>query len=84
VTDSVRRHPAIVRSRSRRVAALAGVRTAGADGAGEEIVADAILGLLEAGVLHWLDYSDLPPDEAAKLLSSLLWTGLRGITPEGC
>jgi AcrR family transcriptional regulator len=90
VTDSVRRHPSIVRSRSRRVAALAGMHAdgSGADGAGtgagadgEEMVADAILGLLEAGVLHWLDYSDLPPDQAAKLLSSLLWTGLRGIAP---
>jgi AcrR family transcriptional regulator len=81
VTDSVRRHPAIVRSRSRRVAALAGMHD---DGSGEEMVADAILGLLEAGVLHWLDYSDLAPGEAAKLLASLLWSGLRGVNPDGC
>jgi AcrR family transcriptional regulator len=85
VTDSVRRHPAIVRSRSRRVAALAGVpgRDGGPcrGGVGDEMVADAVLGLLEAGVLHWLDYSDLPPEDAATLLSDVLWSGLRGVTP---
>lgn len=76
VTDSVRRHPAIVRSRAQRVALLAGMRD---DGSGEELVADAILGLMEAGVLHWLDYSDLPAADAGRLLASVLWTGLRGI-----
>jgi AcrR family transcriptional regulator len=78
VTDSVRRHPAIVRARSRRVAAMAGMHD---DGSGEELVADAVLGLLEAGVLHWLDYSDLPPAAAAKLLATVLWGGLRGVNP---
>jgi len=78
VTDSVRRHPAIVRSRTRRVAMLAGVS---GDDAGEVLVADAVLGLLEAGVLHWLDYSDLPPEDAAALLASVLWGGLRGVDP---
>ena len=85
VTDSVRRHPAIIRSRSRRVATLAGMPSlAGSPCAGEvgdEMVADAILGLLEAGVLHWLDYSDLPPEEASTLLSTVLWSGLRGVSP---
>jgi AcrR family transcriptional regulator len=78
VTDSVRRHPAIVRSRSRRVLALAGMS---GGPVGDALVADAILGLLEAGVLHWLDHSDLPPEEAATLLADILWTGLRGVTP---
>lgn len=85
VTDSVRRHPAVIRSRSKRVAALSRMPSL-ADGScgsevGEEMVADAILGLLEAGVLHWLDYSDLAPEEAATLLSNVLWSGLRGVTP---
>jgi AcrR family transcriptional regulator len=78
VTDSVRRHPAIVRSRSKRVLALAGMSSGPV---GDALVADAILGLLEAGVLHWLDHSDLPPEEAATLLADILWSGLRGVTP---
>jgi len=78
VTDSVRRHPAIVRSRSKRVLALSGM--SGGPG-GDALVADAILGLLEAGVLHWLDHSDLPPEDAATLLADILWSGLRGVTP---
>jgi AcrR family transcriptional regulator len=88
VTDSVRRHPAVVRSRSKRVLALSGMAGAPAPGpggrcgaVGDVLVADAILGLLEAGVLHWLDHSDLPPEEAATLLADILWSGLRGITP---
>lgn len=86
VTDSVRRHPAIVRSRSKRVLALSGMSggpdAGGRCGAvGDALVADAILGLLEAGVLHWLDHSDLPPEDAATLLADILWSGLRGITP---
>ena len=84
VTDSVRRHPAIVRSRSRRVLSLAGMSSpagAGCGPVGDALVADAILGLLEAGVLHWLDHSDLPPEEAATLLADILWSGLRGVTP---
>lgn len=91
VTDSVRRHPAIVRSRSKRVAALAGMKAAAASSAaspsgsaseapGEELVADAVLGLLEAGVLHWLEYSDLPSEDAAALIAAVLWSGLRGVS----
>ncbi|HMG42912.1 MAG TPA: TetR/AcrR family transcriptional regulator [Acidimicrobiales bacterium] len=78
VTDSVRRHPAIVRSRSQRVAALA---VMGDGESSNHLVADGILGLLEASVLHWLEYSDLTPEEAAGLLSSVLWSGLRGVDP---
>jgi AcrR family transcriptional regulator len=90
VTDSVRRHPAIIRARTRRVAALAGLHPGTLPGAldapapgpvGDQLVADAILGLMEAGVLHWLDYSDLPPEDAAGLLAGVLWSGLRGVTP---
>jgi AcrR family transcriptional regulator len=84
VTDSVRRHPAIVRSRSKRVATLAGMGAAEGDGDGQahhQLVADGILGLLEASVLHWLEYSDLTPEEAAGLLSSVLWSGLSGVDP---
>ncbi|HEY8546746.1 MAG TPA: TetR/AcrR family transcriptional regulator [Acidimicrobiales bacterium] len=85
VTDSVRRHPAIVRSRTKRVAALSLVSRAGegCGAMGDALVADAILGLLEAGVLHWLDHSDLPVEEAAALLADILWSGLRGVSAAG-
>jgi hypothetical protein len=72
------------------VAALAGLHPGTLPGAldapapgpvGDQLVADAILGLMEAGVLHWLDYSDLPPEDAAGLLAGVLWSGLRGVTP---
>jgi AcrR family transcriptional regulator len=78
-TDSVRRHPNVVQARADRVHALA---VMGGDGSGDGIIGDAILGLLEAGVWHWVERSDLPADEAAELLADILWSGLRGL-PRG-
>jgi AcrR family transcriptional regulator len=75
-TDSVRRHPTVVQARGDRVNGLAG---ASGDRAGERLIGDAILGLLEAGVWHWVDQSELPEDEAARLLADILWSGLRGL-----
>jgi AcrR family transcriptional regulator len=79
VTDSVRRHPAVVRARAERVDALSRAST---DGGCEPLVADAILGLLEAGVLHWVERSrpDLTARQAARLLAAILWTGLRDLS----
>lgn len=76
VTDSVRRHPAVVQARVNRVASLSGP---GHDGSGSRLVTDAVLGLMEAGVLHWVDHSDLPAPVAARLLAAVLWSGLAGI-----
>jgi AcrR family transcriptional regulator len=77
VTDSVRRHPTVVEARAQRVDAMTMART---DGASDPIVADAILGLLEAGVLHWVERSDLPAGRAAQTLAAILWTGLRDLS----
>jgi AcrR family transcriptional regulator len=44
--------------------------------AGAQLAAEAALGLLESGVLHWLDHPDVPAEEAAALLTSILWSGL--------
>jgi hypothetical protein len=77
VTDSVRRHPAVEEARADRVDALSKSRT---DGSCDPIVGDAILGLLEAGVLHWVERSDLPAPQAAGTLSAVLWTGLRDLS----
>jgi len=76
VTDSVRRHPAVVQARVKRVTELSG---AGREGSGRRLVADAVLGLMEAGVLHWVDHSDLPAPVAARLLAAVLWSGLAGV-----
>ncbi|HEY8526063.1 MAG TPA: TetR/AcrR family transcriptional regulator [Acidimicrobiales bacterium] len=44
--------------------------------AGGPLAAEAALGLLEAGVLHWLDHPEIPAEQAAGLLTSILWSGL--------
>jgi AcrR family transcriptional regulator len=75
VTDSVRRHPAVMVARERRVIRL----VAGVDGAAAPLVADASLGLIEAGVLHWVEQQSLPLDKAAGILASVLWAGLGGL-----
>jgi AcrR family transcriptional regulator len=79
VTDSVRRHPAIVQARVKRITELSGP---GRAGSGRRLVTDAVLGLMEAGVLHWVDHSDLPAPVAARLLAAVLWSGLAGIKPD--
>jgi AcrR family transcriptional regulator len=79
VTDSVRRHPAVVQARVKRVGELSGP---GREGSGKRLVTDAVLGLMEAGVLHWVDQSDqsdLPAPVAARLLAAVLWSGLAGV-----
>jgi AcrR family transcriptional regulator len=50
--------------------------------AGAQLAAEAALGLLESGVLHWLDHPDIPAEQAAALLSSILWSGL-AVRPAG-
>jgi AcrR family transcriptional regulator len=75
-TDSVRRHPMVVQARGDRVDGLTGT---GRDGSGDRLIGDAILGLLEAGVWHWVERSDLSVDQAAGLLADILWAGLRGL-----
>jgi AcrR family transcriptional regulator len=79
VTDSVRRHPTVEEARARRVDALTRTKS---DGVCHPLVGDAILGLLEVGVLHWVERSrdDLTPRQAARLLAAILWTGLRDLS----
>jgi AcrR family transcriptional regulator len=75
-TDSVRRHELVVDARVARVDQLTGNRM---DGSSARLLADAALGLLEAGVWHWVDRSDLSERQAADLLAEILWTGLAGV-----
>ncbi len=32
--------------------------------------------MLESGVLHWIDHPEVPAEQAAALLSTILWSGL--------
>jgi AcrR family transcriptional regulator len=77
VTDSVRRHPTVVQARLERVEDLVGGPYR--PGSGRHMVIDGVLGLMEAGVLHWVDYSELSASHAARLLASVLWSGLSGV-----
>lgn len=83
VTDAVRGHPTIVAARASRIDELAGAR---GDGDDQHLVADALLGLVEAGVLHWLERASSSgstaeePHPAAVLLSRVVWSGLAGMT----
>lgn len=78
VTDSVRRHPAVAAARAVRVSRV----TNGFNGGGPPLVADATFGLLEAGVLHWVDSQELPLETAAELLATTLWSGLTEVRSE--
>jgi AcrR family transcriptional regulator len=98
VSDPSRQHPVVRQARAERAVrisarwqALPAGDPAG-DGdpagpphgklAGAQLAAEAALGLLESGVLHWLDHPDIPAEEAAALLSSILWSGL-AVRPSG-
>jgi AcrR family transcriptional regulator len=92
VSDPSRQHPVVRQARAERAVRISaqwhGVLTA--DGAapplgklaGAQLAAEAALGLLESGVLHWLDHPDVPAEEASALLSSILWSGL-AVRPSG-
>lgn len=90
VSDPARRHPVVVAARRQRAARIAadwdrepdggGANDAATDGAGAgaEMAAEAALGMLESGVLHWIDHQEIPAEQAAALLATLLWSGLTG------
>lgn len=78
VTDSVRRHPAVSSARSERIAQI----TRGVDGVEAPLLVDAAWGLLETGVLHWVEQRDMNADAAAEMLATTLWSGLAAIRLE--
>jgi AcrR family transcriptional regulator len=82
VTDPARQHPVVQAARGERAARIA-ARWALADGqvrdpSGAQLAAEASLGLLESGVLHWIDHPEVPAEQAASLLATILWSGLTG------
>lgn len=84
VSDPARQHPVVVAARRQRAARIAadwghGPDSEGAaNGAGAEMAAEAALGMLESGVLHWIDNQQIPAEQAGALLATLLWSGLTG------
>jgi AcrR family transcriptional regulator len=93
VSDPARQHPMVRQARAERAVrisdrwhAMSCPEPAAGPGHGElagaQLAAEAALGLLESGVLHWLDHPDIPAEEAAALLTSILWSGL-AVRPAG-
>jgi AcrR family transcriptional regulator len=96
VSDPSRQHEVVRQARAERAVRIsarwhaipAGDPSEGPGGAphwklaGAQLAAEAALGLLESGVLHWLDHPDMPAEQAAALLSSILWSGL-AVRPAG-
>jgi AcrR family transcriptional regulator len=84
VSDPARQHPVVVAARRQRAARIAadwGHEPDGdgaGNGAGAEMAAEAALGMLESGVLHWIDNPQIPAEQAGALLATLLWSGLTG------
>jgi AcrR family transcriptional regulator len=84
VSDPARQHPVVLAARSSRAERIARGWDGGAPGtavpvdgsAVSHLAAEASLGMLESGVLHWIDHPDVPVEQAAALLSTILWSGL--------
>jgi AcrR family transcriptional regulator len=90
VSDPSRQHPLVAAARSARAgriarswdgdpadtAGTADTIAAGDGTAASHLAAEAALGMLESGVLHWIDHPDVPVEQAAALLSTILWSGL--------
>jgi AcrR family transcriptional regulator len=82
VSDPARQHPVVVAARRDRAERIA-VAWADCDGrsgetARSQLAAEAALGMLESGVLHWIDHPEVPAEQAAALLATLLWSGFTG------
>lgn len=82
VSDPARQHQVVVTARRERATRIAAT-WATCDGLatsapGSQLAAEAALGMLESGVLHWVDHPDIPAEQAAALLTTLLWSGFTG------
>lgn len=78
VSDPARQHPVVVAARRQRAARIAAGWARELDGASAEMAAEAALGMLESGVLHWIDNQEIPAEQAGALLATLLWSALTG------
>jgi len=73
-------HPAIQRARQARLDRIA---ERWEDPASARFVAQAVLGLLDAGARYWIDHRDRGLERATSTLVTLIWSGLSGLRGEG-
>ena len=73
-------HPAVQAARRDRIERIA---SRWDDPKTARVVAQAVIGLLEAGARDWLDYRDRGLDRTTELLVGLVWSGLAGLSRSG-
>jgi AcrR family transcriptional regulator len=73
-------HPAVQAARRSRIERIA---SAWADDPAARLVAQAVVGLLEAGAQDWVDYRDCGLDRATDVLFAVVWDGLAGLPARG-
>lgn len=73
-------HPAIQGARRARIERIAAAWT---DEPAARLIAQAVVGLLEASAQDWVHYRDCGIERATDVLLAVLWTGLEGIRDRG-
>jgi AcrR family transcriptional regulator len=76
----VLQHPAIQGARRARIERIA---SAWADEPSARLIAQGVVGLLEAGAQDWVDYRDCGLERATDVLLAVLWKGLAGLRERG-
>jgi AcrR family transcriptional regulator len=73
-------HPAIQGARRARIERIA---SAWAEERSARMIAQSVVGLLEAGAQDWVDYRDSGLERATDVLFAVLWEGLTGLRTRG-
>lgn len=73
-------HPAVQGARRARIERIA---RAWADEPAARLIAQSVVGLLEAGAQDWVDYRDCGLEKATNVLLAVLWEGLAGLRNRG-
>ena len=73
-------HPAIQGVRRARIERIA---SAWAEERSSRMIAQSVVGLLEAGAQDWVDYRDCGLERATDVLLAILWEGLAGLQARG-
>jgi len=73
-------HPAVQAARRARIERIA---ASWADEPAARLIAQAVVGLLEAGAQDWVDYRDCGLTRATDILLAVIWDGLSGLRERG-
>lgn len=73
-------HPAVQGARRARIERIA---AAWAEEPAARLIAQGVVGLLEAGAQDWVDYRDCGIERATDVLLAVLWEGLAGLPSRG-